>query len=629
VKAISTQSGQTNSSVASQLFTVRSPINWYVRTDGSNATNCTGQTDAAYPGSGTGQACAYDHPFYLLATGGTVWNGFAGGDTVIIEPGSYAMGCGPGAPQAAIDIFAGSCSTTYNQNAQLSVYGLPSGPDSTHPTTIEGKDEPSGCHTQLMPELYALGAPGGMFNMGGFSATSWTNYPNLGTANIKFGCLNIDDHVQYAYGGQYNNAPSLNIAIGRNGIQGLLVSNLILDNMWIHGLGATGCECGPLNGGTITNSVFSGNGQGGFDGTGGSYSNNEGTITATNIIVSLNGVLEPYPSSVSLPSGVTFASQIAAQNSTGMTTFPYDVPNTSSLDTESDGVDGMGFGHTGGTFIVSKAWVFGNTQDGIDTLYFDQQNAQVEESQVYAWGNSGNQLKGAGQFYIWNNFAVGNCDYLSTAIGSNYHGPYCRAGGAAMAIISTYETQSYVAFNTITGPPVAASSQPIFVGCRSISGGAWANCTTSDPIIANVTFKNNIILENGYSAIPYAWQGGGTMGTCSTPFCNPTIVDDHNDYWNTPTSGCPYVTAATGGVITSTNYLCQTDPLLLNETLGPTFEANLTSGSPVIGAGTPYMGITTDFFGASRPNPPAIGGVEYGSGTASPGVAPQLLLGTP
>ena len=31
---------------------------YYVRTDGGSADECTGQTDAAYPGSGTSQPCA-------------------------------------------------------------------------------------------------------------------------------------------------------------------------------------------------------------------------------------------------------------------------------------------------------------------------------------------------------------------------------------------------------------------------------------------------------------------------------------------------------------------------------------------------------------------------------------------
>ena len=40
---------------------------YYVRTDGGDASQCTGRADAAYPGSGTGQACAWKHPFYALA----------------------------------------------------------------------------------------------------------------------------------------------------------------------------------------------------------------------------------------------------------------------------------------------------------------------------------------------------------------------------------------------------------------------------------------------------------------------------------------------------------------------------------------------------------------------------------
>jgi hypothetical protein len=38
---------------------------------------------------------------------------------------------------------------------------------------------------------------------------------------------------------------------------------------------------------------------------------------------------------------------------------------------------------------------------------------------------------------------------------------------------------------------------------------------------------------------------------------------------------------------------------------------NLTSASPAIGAGLSIGGLSLDFNGISRPNPPAIGALEY------------------
>ena len=69
---------------------------YYVRSDGGSYEQCTGLVDASYPGSGINQPCAWDHPFQALPPGGTPR--ILGGDTVIIEAGSYMMGFGgPGA----------------------------------------------------------------------------------------------------------------------------------------------------------------------------------------------------------------------------------------------------------------------------------------------------------------------------------------------------------------------------------------------------------------------------------------------------------------------------------------------------------------------------------------------------
>ena len=57
---------------------------FYVRTDGGDATQCNGRADVPYPGSGTGQNCAWKHPYYALPNSGTPR--IAGGDTLISVP---------------------------------------------------------------------------------------------------------------------------------------------------------------------------------------------------------------------------------------------------------------------------------------------------------------------------------------------------------------------------------------------------------------------------------------------------------------------------------------------------------------------------------------------------------------
>ena len=63
-------SGRLAASLASgALLLVSAPAQaatYYVRTDGGSAAQCTGLADAAYPGSGSSQPCAWNHPFQAL-----------------------------------------------------------------------------------------------------------------------------------------------------------------------------------------------------------------------------------------------------------------------------------------------------------------------------------------------------------------------------------------------------------------------------------------------------------------------------------------------------------------------------------------------------------------------------------
>ena len=113
---------------------------YYVRTDGGSDTQCTGKTDAAYPGSGTSQACAFSHPFYVISPAGSP-SRMVGGDTMILGPGQYMMGFGaPNSP---------SCSQYYPWDC--STRAIPSG-TVANPTRILGKGFDTGCASK--PQLW-------------------------------------------------------------------------------------------------------------------------------------------------------------------------------------------------------------------------------------------------------------------------------------------------------------------------------------------------------------------------------------------------------------------------------------------------------------------------------------------
>ncbi|MBL7063985.1 MAG: hypothetical protein ISS49_07215 [Anaerolineae bacterium] len=140
---------------------------YYVRTDGGSPDQCTGQTDAAYPGSGSGQDCAWDHPFRALPPDGTPR--IAAGDTLIIASGSYTMGLGaPG---------AGNCDSAYPWDCH--VPPIPSGPDPGHPTRILGAGWDSGCANP--PELWG-------------TERSWYILNLTDSSNVEIACLEITDH---------------------------------------------------------------------------------------------------------------------------------------------------------------------------------------------------------------------------------------------------------------------------------------------------------------------------------------------------------------------------------------------------------------------------------------------------
>src|SRR6185437_10273957 len=79
---------------------------YYVRADGGTSAQCTGKSDAAYPGQGAHRECAFDHPFWAVQPGQRASNFtpstvLKAGDTLVIGRGSFMIGYGaPNSPNA-------------------------------------------------------------------------------------------------------------------------------------------------------------------------------------------------------------------------------------------------------------------------------------------------------------------------------------------------------------------------------------------------------------------------------------------------------------------------------------------------------------------------------------------------
>jgi hypothetical protein len=228
------------------------------------------------------------------------------------------------------------------------------------------------------------------------------------------------------------------------------------------------------------------------------------------------------------------------------------------------------------------------------------------------YGNMGQQLKAGSASTSRNNLIVGNCQAMRQAVPGTPAGynsrlsDFCRASDVAVALSVSDQYPTYWQDNTVL------SSGDLAVQITCGSGGQ--TCTTGTPVLV---FQNNVFIgfqistANGY---PSNWP---TLGLYPTPIyfagisetlTNPGSAFDHNSTYHARTNwACP--NAAHGEI----HAMCG-DPGLTDETwhLYGYGDMSPVSNSPIIGAGIAIPGITTDFNGTKRPDPPAAGALEPG-----------------
>jgi hypothetical protein len=378
---------------------------YYVRTDGGTASQCTGLSDAPYPGSGENQACAWSHPFWALDSSGS-WK-IQGGDTILIHHGSYRMGFG--APNTEWCDAAGAY--------ECHLPPLPSGPDPSHPTRILGAGWEQGCANP--PELWGAERP-------------WQIISLDGTSNAVIGCLEITDHSGCIE--DYLGDPSLNCERdtppfgdwASGGIYAANSSNVTLSHLNIHGLAHYGVHAGLLSNWTVENVRIAGNGWVGWDGdtdstAGGSACT--GNMIFHSFTVEWNGCAERYPEQT--PCGCW------AQSAGGYG-------------------DGLGLGTTGGNWLFEDSVFRYNTSDGLDMLYvrLDPSNIAIKRTQAY--GNAGDQIKVNGPTQVENTLMASNCGFFEGKP-FTHHVDNCRAGGSALALNMRRGNQVSVINSTIAG----------------------------------------------------------------------------------------------------------------------------------------------------------------------------------
>lgn len=363
-----------------------SGVVFYVRPDGGSSSQCTGLVDAAYPGSGTGQPCAWDHPFRALPPDGTPL--ISGGDTLVVASGDYRMGFGaPGTDNC-------------DEEGAFACYmpPIPSGPDADHPTRILGEGWDTGCVNP--PELWGSGRPFIMLNL-------------TDASNIELYCFEITDHsscIEDHTGGsacERDTPPYGDWAA--YGLYAEDSTNVHLRDLNIHGLATGGVQAGRLTDWTVENVRIAGNGFVGWDGDlGEGSSSNSGTLVFRNWVVEWNGCGETYPD------GEPFGCWAQDVGGYG---------------------DGVGIAETGGDWIIEDSEILYNTSDGLDLLYHSL-GGTITLNRVRAEGNAGNQIKVTGESSITNCVIVGNCAFFDNQ-SFTYAVDHCRAAGNALAAYFT------------------------------------------------------------------------------------------------------------------------------------------------------------------------------------------------
>ncbi|MBN1955304.1 MAG: hypothetical protein JW900_09675 [Anaerolineae bacterium] len=477
---------------------------YYVRPDGGTPEQCTGLVDAPYPGSGTSQPCAWDHPFRALPPGGTPR--IAGGDTLVIGSGDYRMGYGaPGAD---------ACDADYPWDCRMPP--IPAGLDAAHPTRILGVGWDSGCDNA--PELWGAERADAVIDL-------------TGADHVEIGCLEITDHsgcVEFHTGGlacERDRYPYGDWAA--DGIYAEDATDVYLHHLDVHGFAAAGIRAGRLADWTVEDVRIAGNGWVGWEGDIGD-SANSGTLIFRRWTVEWNGCAETYPGGE--PAGCW------SQSAGGYG-------------------DGVGTGDTGGNWIIEDSAFLHNTSDGLDLLYLREGTTSVVIRRTIAEGNAGNQIKVNGPAQIENAIIVGNCGYFDGQP-FTYDVDNCRAYGNALALTLRPGDGASLANNSLA----SEGDCLVEVICEGDCNGSEVAWMRNNIFVGHADFlqpseQSCLVYHEGFPGDPLDIDYSVITGTKNTPPCpgphdlcgiDPALVDCSIDGFDAHLqAGSPAIDAGT------------------------------------------------------------------------------------
>jgi hypothetical protein len=608
---------------------------WHIRTDGGSQTQCTGKANAAYPGTGTAQACAFNHPFWLLDQGSWAWM-IAGGDTVQFEDqGPYYLGLGPskGLGTSWPHCAGNSSDCVLPQN-------IPSG-TAANPTRFLGKNARS-CGTNYT----VLSGIQGTFWLMNVQGTNWVDLECIeftqGDHCSKLGQNPTNITSTQMNGGTatfgwtkgYYNPPKVGepvtITGTTNGGGVFNVTNKVITSLTgdtsgtftIAGLSGTYPQqaetgssdfagyCHPSDNFATNGLVFAYTDAQGpsnmtikdlyihgiaGDGTLGSHFNTAATDTfnATNIRIFGNGL-----------AGFDSDGGGCSTNCESTGTM-----NLTNLDVEWNGciqispgvysfcVD-QAYGGNGDNLVMIASggtWNWNHVtskfgmQDCFDSLHSgdDPNNLpNINTNYMYSEGCEGAAIKmGGGNMTLRNSVGISNCQAMLTASNfpnnlpgwNSFVGSPCRANDSFVFTFSDGHTITIQNVDNIGQQGVAWDFGANANGCNGACVIVFQNNTT-------VGFVNT---ASGQSMSAFFYEFP------VDPFANPSSRLTNNNWFNLR-SGCP------ANATYEKNAVCA-DPLFVAEADVNHINPHLTSKSPLIGAGVYVAATSPDYDGDIRP----------------------------
>lgn len=573
---------------------------FWVRTDGGTITQCTGQADAAYDGSGTGEACAVKDLRQIITHSYDSGSGTAGttvvsaGDTIIVgdpggTPGQFRMGYNPS------DIWA-SCSSGYPYDCYLEA--IPAGVNSSNRTKLYGRGYDTGC-TGTKAQLWGSERAYRVLTL---------------SSNVDVQCLDITDHsaciesgpVDGTVGGfpvkcerdtyPYGNWASI-------GVYADGATDVNLTNVDIHGLAHTGIF-GYHNGDwNLTNVNIIANAFVGWDSDGPSSDDSyTGTTTLTNSKIEWNGCGEKYPLTTSNWSSSTDKHHCWSQDQGGF----------------GDGI-GLGDGSPG-NWTFNNTSVSWNTSDGVDLLHGNG-TGTVKFIRSRSEGNAGQAFKtSVGLSYVDHSFLIGNCGFFN---GQSFTSTKSNSG-ATVAFNNCRANGDTVAFSNVTGgqklyinnSTITSNGNIVFLSDGTGCNGSTVYKVDNTLIRGGTEFNDGSDTSDIYYPAGTDGAGAGSCGSLVLDIDNSLIY-----------GGRDFTECSAG-----TNNQCDVNPLFTGTIRqGPTTyyttpdyldQLYLQVSSPAIGAGTnglTYQNGSADYNNFTRTGLYDIGALEYGSVPTSGG----------